>query len=136
MKRPDFLLLHAREAFNLPPDWEWFKLEAVGPHDSPHRTVLMTGAICEAVYTRGKRKGAKKWSERDKSTECTVPIKGSDHEAWLLNWEAETSKCHQCGGSGEEWFGWSIDAGNRFRTCSRCGGSGNPPIAKAEGREG
>lgn len=132
--KPDFLLMHAREAFNLPANWHWYKLEAVGPHESPNKAILVTGAVVTAIFTRGPRKGSLNFGKRDRKTECTVPISARDHEAWLLQWEESTGQCHECGGTGQAWVGWSKAEGHRYRTCHRCDGTGKAPaLARARG---
>lgn len=115
--REQFIL----ERYNLSADWAWYKWEAKG--DGPTGYVLVSGAVCLAKYTRGRKKGLKKWSGRDKTTDLTISVPQIDLVAWLNQWESSTGDCFECQGSGLEWAGWHFERGNRYRTCSRCKGA-------------
>lgn len=118
VRPPDFWNLMAREVYGMPEGWEWFRLEAVGPHHRRDLSASMvTGAVCTETFKSGPNKGSKNWKKRDRSTEQTIAIPFKDLDAFCEKWEVKTGLCSSCGGSGEN--GW--DANQR---CTRCNGSG------------
>src|SRR5262249_42784812 len=116
----------AREKYNLPPEWEWFKLEAIGPINGP-RDIMITGAVAPLKIS-GKYKGQHDWKKRDKSTEVRCVITEAEHTAFCLRFEAKTGSCFQCKGIGQQVTGWSSTEGTTYRTCTRCGGSGKAKV--------
>lgn len=112
----------AREKYNLSDDWEWFKLEAIGPVKGPRATMII-GAVAP-LKTRGKYKGYHDWKRRDKTTEIRCIVTEAEHTAFCLRYEAKTGNCHYCRGTGQEWAGWSAQEGDRYRICHRCKGDG------------
>jgi len=61
-----------------------------------------------------------------------------DMDAEPFRFEAETGKCADCGGDGQEWRGWSHIGGHKWRPCKRCGATGaapaiDPPLPGDEG---
>ena len=113
----DFYSLHAREKYGLPPDWEWFKIEAKGAGATGYHELV--GAVSPRLLD-----GSRDFKNRDKSTEATVVLPYADHLAFLVAWERQTGKCHACYGTGHWFCGWSADHGNKYRKCDRCGGAG------------
>lgn len=119
---------HAREMLNLPPEWDWFKMARVGPDPEPPaqgvgRALQVTGAVCEAVYTRGKRKGSRNWSKRDRTTEYVVTISDGQHSAWIHEWEGSTGLCARCEGTGRTLRSAGV-SGRTYTSCARCIGTG------------
>ena len=114
---PDFYNLIAIDR-GAPAGWRWFSLKAI---DS---TVIVTGAVCTATYTRGKRKGQTNWAKRDAATERTYAVSPAEIAERQLRWEKETGTCHTCGGGAREWFKWSAVGGNEYRDCRRCKATG------------
>lgn len=125
----DLRELQARRALGMPDNWRLFSWQCVpsGSMDSTH--VRLRGAVCTAVFTRGPRKGRTNWAKRDRSTECEVYISHADHDAFCIQWEAETGHCHECTGTGQTFAGWSVADGVRHRTCTRCLGTGDSPTS-------
>jgi hypothetical protein len=119
----------ARKKYNLPNDWEWYKMEALGAHGK-YDAVKLTGAVAPKK-TRGKYKGRPNWRKLDKRTECAVVITDVDIGLFKAAYERTTFNCHECAGSGQVWCGWSLDDGNRFRACSRCNATGKAPAEAA-----
>jgi hypothetical protein len=125
-ERVDFAELTAKRKANHPDGWWMFKWEKVGDD-----ILLVTGAVCPPKKT-GKYKGRPNYKGRDRSTEARIGLTYAEIDATRLAWEAETGKCSECQGSGQEWAGWSKDEGNRFRPCRRCGATGTAPKAGAQ----
>lgn len=121
MSAPDIYNRVARRLHGLSEDWRWYSLERIGGG------TLVKGAVCTAVYTRGKLKGETNWSKRDLSTEFTLVVTPEQYEAERLDWERETGKCVDCGGDGKEFAGWRRDVGALHRPCKRCSASGTAP---------
>jgi hypothetical protein len=72
------------------------------------------------TYARGPRKGHDDW--RGVQIHTAVVTK-AEREAEIARFVAETGLCGACGGSGEEWWGWSKESGSRYQTCGQCQGS-------------
>lgn len=121
------------DTFELPAGWNWYRWEALPRKRSGNATHLqITGAVCTATITKGKRKGQTNWLKRDKSTEKTFVFSVNDFEAWQLERERKTGKCRECYGTGQAWAGWSAETGTKYRTCRRCGGTGKAPESEAQ----
>lgn len=117
---PDVYNLAAQRLKEMPIDWKWCTIES---KESPYgRFAQVTGAAPVGIYSRGPRKGQPKWPA---AKDCQVFQFTPDQlEQVKLTWEAETGHCFQCGGSGQERFGWSKAEGSRYRKCGRCSGTG------------
>lgn len=91
---PDFYNMIARER-GMPEGWRWYQLEArpqVWSGNEPDRSkavVLVRGAVCTAVFTRGKRKGQTNWEKRDRSTDCEIVISLADYDAKVAAWRKD-----------------------------------------------
>ena len=85
--------------------------------------VEVIGAVAP-LKTRGKSKGCHNWDKMDKSTKRVVYITLKEHSEWVNAWEAKTGKCATCRGTGNEWCGWSVNEGSRYKVCTKCHGSG------------
>lgn len=90
--------------------WEPCVLEAVTGG------MLLTGGI--PIFINGR----KKWPAR-KNMERVI-LTSEEIAAEEHRYEAETSKCHKCYGTGMETIGWSAVTGMISRNCKRCGGHG------------
>lgn len=122
----DYMEAHAREKAGLPPEWRAYRYRTL-PEGSRECLYLgVTGAVVPDKK-RGKNAGRPNWRSKEISHEQEVYFTPAEHEQWLLAWEAKNGKCHQCDGNGQQWFGWSIDGGNRYQPCSRCNATGIPP---------
>ena len=132
--RPNHLENHARELLHQPPEWRIHRWQRL-PEDAHYggfTHTAVTGAVCNAVFLRGPRKGPTNWSKRDPDTDRGVIISDVEHNAWLLAWEKQTGKCHECGGTGQEWAGWNHETGDRYRDCRRCKATGKAPADECE----
>ena len=116
--RIDFINLAAKQKLEaagvaLAPTWRVFRWES-----------FFDCVVCDGrettTYAKGKRKGTCKWIGEKKR----VIVTESDIKQSEKRYENETGNCHICAGDGQEWFGWSVDSGDRWKVCSRCGGSG------------
>lgn len=76
------------------------------------------------ILTRGPRKGEEAWNTKDSVTLIVSKSEVRDEEA---RFERESGHCFVCGGSGQEWAGWSKDTGSRTKPCERCHGTGKAP---------
>ncbi len=74
----------------------------------------------EVIQANGKQR---KWSG-DEKTACVTK---AEIDAEIVRYEAETGMCAECGGTKQEWAGWSISDGNKYIECRRCGGTGRVP---------
>lgn len=118
--KPDFINMIASER-GAPDGWQWYRQEAIDGG------LLVTGAVCDATYKSGPRKGLTNWSKRDKATERRILISELAMLGRRMQWERDTGKCSECFGTGAEWAGWSAKDGNRTRPCRRCGSTGKAP---------
>lgn len=121
MSAPDWYALIATDR-GMPEGWRWFKLERKG--DGAHSVIIVGGGVPTRTYASGKRKGKPDW--RGVAHDEMV-IGTAELTARMERWEAETGKCHRCGGDGAETIGWSTNGGAKTRTCSRCKGKGAKP---------
>jgi hypothetical protein len=126
---PNFVEEIARQRLGQPPEWRVCVWERVGRMNHYDGCVVAGGV--PRILTRGKRKGQQSWSHLKRRDLLKVAVSPEDEARAHADYEAATGACHECGGSGAEWAGWSSDAGNRYRICSRCLGTGNAPTAMA-----
>ena len=122
-ERIDWYNAFAVEKLGMPPRWRWFKLE-VKNYGKPSTFVAVTGAVCDAKIEKGKRKGSDNWKLRDKSTEAELPVRDAEMDAFKLDWERRTGKCHRCQGRGKVVWSVSVSEGTKYRDCERCHGAG------------
>ena len=120
---------HAREHLKMPETWHAFRYECFPKGCERTLYFQITGAVCTATYTKGPREGSPNWKKRDRTTECAAIITPEEHDAWLKNWEKTTGLCHECHGTTQEWAGWSVTEGNRYRPCTTCKATGKPTLA-------
>lgn len=80
------------------------------------------------VLYRMKREMPRTDGERRKWTgdEKTACVTRADLDAEMIRHENETGRCAECDGSAQEWAGWSVTDGNKWRPCRRCGATGKP----------
>lgn len=121
--RFDWLIAFCRERFGVAEDWRWYRWERK-EYDKPHEFMIIEGAVCHGVYTRGKHKGRTNWKLRDKSTERTFVIRRDEIEQFQHEWSGKTGLCFECYGTGEDWAGWSAKEGDRYKPCRHCGATG------------
>ena len=120
------LEMQAQEMIGIP-DWKCSCWEWVGEPGGVVGVNKLDGAVYPPI-TRGERRGEPNWRKPVEWSKKTVYIAPSDHAAWLLEWERKNNRCSKCmQNKGQEWFGWSVNDGARYRQCRRCGGSGLPP---------
>lgn len=84
----DLLTEQAREALNLPPEWQGYQFTCLPrPRDGQRDWVAthfsITGAVAPLV-TRGKHKGGYNWSKLDKVTVREFVTSIPDHAAFKL----------------------------------------------------
>ena len=61
----DFYCLYAQRNFGVAPDWQWHTLR--GKTMAGGRNVfLVAGAVCNAKYASGPRKGTTNWAKRER----------------------------------------------------------------------
>jgi hypothetical protein len=119
----DFYNLIAAER-GQPAGWRWFELKCVGELADDGSGVLVTGAVCTAIYSRGKRKGETNWTKRDRSTQRELFISRNEYEKRRMKWQADTGKCVECMGSGQRFASHSIYEGIKYKPCNKCGATG------------
>ena len=131
IERFDWYQAFAEHRRSVPPGWRWYKIETLN-YQAPRaqQTVKVDGGVAP-LKTRGKRAGCPDWKARDKSLDRSIAFTWAEIDQFQRDWEIETSKCFACYGAGQEWAGWSRDAGDKFRHCNRCNATG---LAKAEGK--
>lgn len=115
VRPPSFIDRVARKKLNAPESWTHFRWQCVGKTND----LLVTGGIPRLLKS-GPRKGKKTWDGAGE----TVSITDAELAADYLVYEAETGNCHKCGGSGQEWIGWSATDGNKYQSCKSCAGTG------------
>ncbi|WP_022684513.1 hypothetical protein [Sphingobium bisphenolivorans] len=128
--RIDLRTEYMKERFSLHPDWEWHSFKVIdhkGKRLEDWEFSSYEGGVFPNLITRGPRKGRKNYRKPMPGTEGTYVVGDREFKAWLPTWEARTGKCSVCQGTGQEWTGWSRDAGDRFKDCARCNATGKPP---------
>lgn len=123
----------ARKKLGRGDDWKWCAFESIGSTDMILKGVadmIITGGV-PGKYVSGPRKGQDKWSGVPKDR---VIVTQSEVDAAIASYETETGNCHNCGGSAEEWAGWSAVAGNRYRPCRKCAATGKAAKAAKEAK--
>ena len=122
IRPPSFIDRIARKKLNALESWTHFKWQCIGKTDD----LLVTGGITR-ILKSGPRKGKQTWDGVGE----IVCITATELEADYLAYEAETGNCHKCGGSGQEWRGWSAIDGNKYESCHYCLGTGKATGAAA-----
>lgn len=120
----DWIIETARKVCGVPDGWRWHTstVGVPGGKELPVGTFRVQGGIPQRFFTKGKRKGRPDWKC---CTEARVVFfTREDITRVQQEWERETGKCAQCEGSGQEWAGYNVRTGDRFRKCLLCGGSG------------
>lgn len=80
------------------------------------------------------KKGAKKpWKNSERINGGLVVLADEKYfitqleiDQEIENYEKETGKCHDCNGTGQAWYAWSKDEGNKYRDCKKCNSTGLP----------
>lgn len=121
LKAPCFWELVAKRKAN-DPKWEWFKSEVVGEHD-----FLFEGGE-PRIVTRGPRKGRRTWKHLRPEQIKKVVVTQEEIRQAQTDYERETGKCHECGGTGQEFWGWNHETGSKYRPCRRCDATGDAPM--------
>jgi len=132
MTGPDLYNLFAATQ-GVPEGWRWYEVRAVRQRAGDG--VLIKGAVCTAVYSRGPRKGQTDWHKLDRATVRELFATFAQLDAVRDTWERETGKCAKCGGDGQEVESVGTRAGvthRTYRPCTRCDASGKAPAATAE----
>lgn len=110
-----------RVEHSLPENFHFYKWECF-PHNGKTIYVEYTGAIVNAVYKSGPKKGQPNFSKSTGDREFQVTM---EQEArWMADYEQETGNCSSCEGKKQEWAGWSAAEWHKFRECRKCKGSG------------
>ena len=115
----DFRERVARRKLALGDEWQCFKWEAVGNT----RDTLMSFGVPRPLKS-GKRKGKMTWmglKHRD-TLQCCVT--DAEFRAEKMAWEAETGKCSNCYGRGQELASLSAENGMTYRPCKKCSETG------------
>lgn len=105
----------ARRKLNAPPEWEWYRLEAIGDD------TLVEGGVPSNPNHRAPRRWKGVKGQR-------VVVTDAEANAARMEFERSTSLCWRCGGSGKTMRSVSQREPDKviwtFRTCDRCKGSG------------
>ena len=123
VERIDWMNEVARKRYGMPDRWRWF-ISEVKNHNLPSAFIMLTGAVCDVKYERGKRKGYDNWKMRDKATEAVVPVKFTDIPEIQREWELQTGKCANCQGTGKYICGWDHETGVITEPCKPCSATG------------
>jgi hypothetical protein len=121
-RRPPTYDQHARELYNLRPEWEAYCWEAKGEKDTGF--IVLKGGVYLKKVQRGKNKGRTDHRNPEPGTEATLSLSNAAHETWLRHWEVETGHCAKCFGTGLAWAGWHHIKGAAYRPCTTCGATG------------
>lgn len=114
------LEMMAQEMVNIP-GWEMSRWECLDNGS------LITGSTV-GVFSRGPRKGQKKWASKSDPSYRQVSISSKDGSSWLRARELATGACGHCETKpGFELWGWGPGSERDYRTCRRCNGSGKAP---------
>lgn len=114
------LEMMAQEMVNIP-GWEVSRWEHLDNGS------LITGSTV-GVFSRGPRKGQKKWAGKSDPSYRQILISSKDGSAWLRARELATGACGHCETKpGFELWGWGPGSERNYRTCRRCNGSGEAP---------
>lgn len=81
---------------------------------------LVMGKV--TTFTRGPRKGQKKYGSRKDCLEVFINPEQISAEKEIFR--KETGYCSECCGNGLTWTGWTKDVGYYYRVCEVCGGTG------------
>ena len=117
----------AREKAGMGDEWSPYSYKCLPEHPQESELVEVIGAVAP-LKTRGKSKGSRNWDKMDRATKRTVYITFKEHAEWVKAWEVKTGKCATCRGAGNEWCGWSVTEGSRYKECTKCHGSGNAEV--------
>ena len=119
---------HAREKAGMGPEWRLYSYDSIdflrlGP-GHPEGRMRLKGAVCPDLAD-----GRPAWAYMDKETKRTVTVTNAEHAAFVRAWEERTGKCSGCARNhpGQEYLGWSKDAGTLLGICPRCHGTNKAP---------
>ncbi len=107
-----------------PAGWQWLSLDAVGA-DRKTGGVVIKGGVFSSLLKSGKNKGKPNFAKADAGTAREILVTFADLDAFREQWERDSGKCYQCGGSGETVASSGV-AGRTFTKCRRCRGTGRP----------
>lgn len=119
----DFRERVARRKLSLADEWRCFKLEAIGRT----RDTLMSFGVPRPLKS-GKRKGEMTWAGfRQRNGVYCCCVTNAEYLAERAAWEAETGKCSNCYGRGQELASWDSAKGAAYRPCKTCAETGKAP---------
>lgn len=101
------------------PKWEWYRSEVIGEHD-----FLLEGGEPRLI-SKGPRKGQRSWKHLSPTQIKKVVVTEAEIKQAEADYERDTGKCHACGGTGQEWWGWDRATGDKVKPCRRCEATGN-----------
>jgi hypothetical protein len=101
--------------------FRFYRWECIGEDD-----MLLTGCVCNSVYTRGPHRGLPKYD----GDAVQAVVSGAELAAERARYEAQTGKCSDCLGTARTVASCGV-SGTKYRPCAACKGSGKPPSADA-----
>lgn len=122
MSYPDIHSLVARKLYDMPDNWRPYRYEKI------LGGTVIDGAVCNAVYKSGPRRGEMNWKKLDKATIRKLVITDEQFAAGQQDYERSSGKCRDCGGDGKVCVRWSRVNGNEYGPCRRCSGGGAAPV--------
>ena len=114
----DWFNIVARKKLSAPPEWCWFRIEAIKKDGEYTHDAMVTGAVPLGV----KKNGDIRWPPEKLSDRVTV--RDSEVSAAKVEYERETGKCAECGGKGEVLHSVSVAEGRKTKPCKKCGATG------------
>lgn len=121
----------ARDKAGMGDDWSPYSYKCLPEHPQETELVEVIGAVAP-LKTRGKSKGSHNWDKMDRATKRTVYITLKEHAEWVKAWEVKTGKCATCRGTGQEWCGWGVTTGARYKECTKCQGVGKSNAERSQ----
>lgn len=113
----------ARDKAGMGENWSPYSYKCLPEHPQKAEMVEVIGAVAP-LKTRGKSRGNHDWNKIDPATKRTVYVSFRENAEYVAAWEAKTGLCATCRGTGNEWCGWSVTEGTRYKACTKCHGSG------------
>lgn len=110
----------ARRKIGARAGFQFYRWECIGDD------MLLTGCVCDSVYTRGPRRGKPKYD----GTPIQAVVTEVELNAERRRYEEETGQCSDCLGAAKTLASAGV-SGTTYRPCSMCRGTGKATSADA-----
>ena len=119
----DWFNIVARKKLSAPPEWQWFRIEAIRKDGEYTHDAMVTGAVPLGV----KKNGDIRWPPEKVSDRITV--RDFEVQQAKAEYEYETGKCAECEGEGAVLHSVSVTEGRKTKPCPKCNATGRAQLS-------